>query len=111
MISVEEQLAQARALGIQLSQEDLLAANALLGAFGPLAKHPRSSIDDWPDGYFAICAIVKNQYADIREWVEYHRYIGAKKIYLYDNNSTVRTPSPVTWRCLSQMFVTWRCLD
>jgi hypothetical protein len=40
--------------------------------------------------YFAICAVIRNQRGpDLREWVEYHAYIGARKIYVYDNNSTV----------------------
>ncbi|KAI8476984.1 MAG: glycosyltransferase family 92-domain-containing protein, partial [Monoraphidium minutum] len=39
--------------------------------------------------YFAICAIIKNQHSThLREWIEYHRFIGARKIYIYDNNST-----------------------
>lgn len=42
-----------------------------------------------PYGDVAICAVVKDQHRDIREWIEYHRWIGVSKIYLYDNNSTV----------------------
>lgn len=45
---------------------------------------------EFPDGYVAICAIVKNQHRDIREWLEYHRWLGVGKVYVYDNNSTVR---------------------
>jgi hypothetical protein len=45
---------------------------------------------EFPDGYMAICAIVKNQVRDIREWLEYHRWLGVGKVYVYDNNSTVR---------------------
>ena len=45
---------------------------------------------EFPDGYMAICAIVKNQARDIREWLEYHRWLGVGKVYVYDNNSTVR---------------------
>jgi hypothetical protein len=35
----------------------------------------------------AICAVARDQSEDIREWVEYHRWLGAGKIYLYDNHS------------------------
>lgn len=39
------------------------------------------------DAYFAICLVAKDQHADIREWVEYHRYIGTSKIYIFDHAS------------------------
>lgn len=35
----------------------------------------------------AIVAIAKNEGLYIREWVEYHRLVGIKKIFLYDNES------------------------
>ncbi len=34
----------------------------------------------------AICGIAKNENLYVREWVEYHKYIGVKKIFIYDNN-------------------------
>lgn len=46
-------------------------------------------LQDFPDGYVALCVIVKNQAADLQEWLQYHRFIGVEKVYLYDNNSTV----------------------
>jgi hypothetical protein len=27
----------------------------------------------WPDGYVAICAVIKDQWPDLRYWIEYHR--------------------------------------
>lgn len=27
----------------------------------------------WPDGYVAVCAVVKDQWPDLRYWIEYHR--------------------------------------
>lgn len=30
----------------------------------------------WPEGYVAVCAVVKDQNKDLRYWVEYHRYVG-----------------------------------
>ena len=36
----------------------------------------------------AIAMVFRNEAAWLREWVEYHRLIGATKLYLYDNDST-----------------------
>lgn len=36
---------------------------------------------------FAICAIFKNEALYLEEWIEYHRFIGINKFYLYNNNS------------------------
>lgn len=33
-----------------------------------------------------ICAIAKNEERYIKEWVDYHLWIGFDKIYIYDNN-------------------------
>lgn len=27
----------------------------------------------WPDGYVAVCAVIKDQWPDLRYWIEYHR--------------------------------------
>lgn len=45
--------------------------------------------DDFPEGYFALCTVAKDQHKDIREWVEYNRHIGVRRIYLYDHRSSV----------------------
>lgn len=46
---------------------------------------------DYPDNiessYFAICAMMKNEHLDIREWIEYHKTIGTGKFYLFDHGS------------------------
>lgn len=39
----------------------------------------------------AIVAIIKNEAPYIREWIEYHRALGIRKFYLYDNESTDNT--------------------
>jgi hypothetical protein len=39
---------------------------------------------------------VKNQHADLREWLEYHKWLGVGKVYVYDNNSTVRRQASVS---------------
>lgn len=48
-----------------------------------------SAPEDYPDGYVAVCTVVKDQQQDLLEWLEYHRFIGVGKVYVYDNNSTV----------------------
>ncbi|KAK9824237.1 hypothetical protein WJX72_008861 [[Myrmecia] bisecta] len=35
-----------------------------------------------------MCLAVKDQHADIREWIEYHQRIGVSKFYIFDNNSS-----------------------
>lgn len=39
--------------------------------------------------YAAICAIVKDELKDIREWLFYHLAIGVEHFLIYDNNSQV----------------------
>jgi len=90
VISLAEQMQQAAALETTLDKAQLEGAYPLLGPDGPVTLPERSDPSEYPDGYMAICAIVKNQHRDIREWLEYHRWLGIKKIYVYDNNSTVR---------------------
>lgn len=36
----------------------------------------------------AICAIIKNEADNIREWIEFHKLVGVGRFYLYDNDST-----------------------
>lgn len=37
---------------------------------------------------FGICAIFKNEAPYIREWIEFHRMLGAEQFILFDNEST-----------------------
>lgn len=90
VISLLEQMQQAEALKVSLTPEQLANANPLLGPKGPVKVPEKTEPEEFPDGYMAICAIVKNQHKDIREWLEYHRWLGVQKVYIYDNNSTVR---------------------
>lgn len=39
------------------------------------------------DAYVAICAAVKDQHPDVREWIFYHRAVGINKFYLTDTGS------------------------
>lgn len=38
--------------------------------------------------YYSICCIVKNETKNIIEFIEFHRLVGAEKIYIIDNGST-----------------------
>eukprot|EP01023_Acetabularia_acetabulum_P062065 TRINITY_DN7576_c0_g3_i1.p2 TRINITY_DN7576_c0_g3~~TRINITY_DN7576_c0_g3_i1.p2 ORF type:complete len:223 (+),score=23.41 TRINITY_DN7576_c0_g3_i1:223-891(+) len=43
-----------------------------------------------PEGtYIGLCLIAKNENKFLREWVDYHKYIGVGKFYIYDHNSTI----------------------
>ena len=37
---------------------------------------------------FAICSMFKNEAKFLKEWIEFHRLIGAEHFYLYNNEST-----------------------
>lgn len=39
---------------------------------------------------FSICAIFKDEAPWLKEWIEYHRLLGASHFYLYNNDSTDR---------------------
>lgn len=43
--------------------------------------------------YASICAIVKDEDKDIREWLNYHFAIGFEHVLIYDNNSR----NPQAW--------------
>ena len=66
-------------------------AAPLLSQAGRVAVPQRGAPGEWADGYLALCAIVKDQGAELTEWLEYHRWLGVGRVYVYDNNSTVRT--------------------
>ncbi len=38
--------------------------------------------------YLAACAIYLNEASYLREWIEFHRLMGVKRFFLYDNGST-----------------------
>ena len=52
---------------------------------GAFLQHPTNA---HPSEYLAMCLAVKDQHADIREWLEHHLRLGVGKFYIYDNNSS-----------------------
>ena len=38
--------------------------------------------------YLAVCAIYRDEGPYLREWIEFHRQVGAERFFLYNNNST-----------------------
>ncbi|PNH06720.1 hypothetical protein TSOC_006889 [Tetrabaena socialis] len=45
--------------------------------------------------YLAMCLLARDGNRELREWVEYHFFAGADKIFLFDHNSTVPMISEV----------------
>jgi len=41
--------------------------------------------------YLSICAIIKNEGKNLKEWINYHIRMGIEHFYIYDNNSTDNT--------------------
>eukprot|EP01025_Chloroclados_australasicus_P040870 TRINITY_DN4297_c0_g4_i1.p2 TRINITY_DN4297_c0_g4~~TRINITY_DN4297_c0_g4_i1.p2 ORF type:complete len:378 (+),score=38.20 TRINITY_DN4297_c0_g4_i1:58-1134(+) len=53
----------------------------------PTALFDESNVDTHEKAYVAICLQIQNQHNEIREWIEYHHYLGVEKFYLYDDMS------------------------
>ena len=45
-------------------------------------EHNRNEYTD-----LSICAIMKNEAPYVKEWIDYHRLVGVKRFYIYDNES------------------------
>jgi len=41
--------------------------------------------------FLSVAAIAKNEGCNFREWIEYHKFVGVEKFYIYDNDSTDNT--------------------
>jgi len=48
----------------------------------------RGDIETIVRNYLNVCAIYRNEAAHLREWIEFHRIVGAERIFLYDNGSS-----------------------
>lgn len=51
-----------------------------------ITKFVDKVIKKYPD-YLSIAVILKDEAADIQEWIEFHRLVGVDKFYIYDNGS------------------------
>ncbi len=80
-----------------MTRPSFLSAAVVLLNISAVASHNTSAAQPllqsararWPEGYVAICLIVKEQQRDLRYWIEYHKWLGVEKFYVMDNNSTV----------------------
>lgn len=55
--------------------------------FGDIIATYGDNRSDFPID-LAIVAIIKNEAPYVKEWIEYHKLVGVKKFYLFDNEST-----------------------
>lgn len=60
-------------------------------AFLEKSKNLRKQYNPKTKYFLSMLAIVKNEGANLQEWIEYHRIIGFEKFYIYDNESTDNT--------------------
>jgi hypothetical protein len=58
----------------------------LLKSFPVLINYMLHNDDDF-ESKIAVAAIIKNEGAYIKEWIEYHKLVGVDKFYIYDNES------------------------
>ena len=70
----------------------------------PLSKSSLFRADGTiPAGYVAICTVVKDAHRDIREWVEYHLWIGVSTLYIWDDGS-----DPPMWPLIADYIASGR---
>lgn len=62
-----------QAAGSQVASTFVSSSSSSTGAEAILAAQ-RSK---WPHGYIAVCAVIKDQWPDLRYWIEYHRCAAA----------------------------------
>lgn len=54
------------------------------------AEGPSLTVEKPKRFNLAVCAIFKNEALYLKEWIEYHRFVGVDHFYLYNNGSTDR---------------------
>lgn len=79
---------QLQLVGEQPHGRKLLAGRGHSVEDGQLQRPPEHA-------YVALCAIVRNENDYIREWIDYHHFIGVDKFYVFDHMS-----SPPVRACL-----------
>lgn len=50
-------------------------------------RNTQAPVEGEPAHYLSVCCIVKDENDYLREWLDYHRQIGAEHFYIYDNGS------------------------
>ncbi len=67
--------------------------NAIRGNYVKHYFSVKHSVKNFKDYKYdlAFVAIVKNEGAYLPEWIEFHKLVGVKKFYIYDNESTDNT--------------------
>ncbi len=84
----------------------LLLLALAVTSIGLATSDARPPASAWPHGYVAMCLCIKNQHEDVFEWVQYHRHIGAAKVYVYDNDSQVtQSHGSQLW-----IFIAYTCI-
>eukprot|EP01025_Chloroclados_australasicus_P054198 TRINITY_DN6420_c1_g1_i1.p4 TRINITY_DN6420_c1_g1~~TRINITY_DN6420_c1_g1_i1.p4 ORF type:complete len:298 (-),score=16.72 TRINITY_DN6420_c1_g1_i1:2481-3308(-) len=53
-----------------------------------MSRYQKSEFIVHDKAYVALCMIARNEHKFIREWIQYHYFIGVQKFYIYDNLST-----------------------
>jgi Glycosyltransferase family 92 len=75
---------------------------------------PEGAVPDQLQDYLSVCAIVKNEGAYIREWVEFHLLVGVEKFYIYDNgceDNTLEVLQPYVDEGVMEVIPWQRFLD
>ena len=92
-VKAEERVSSMLALNTEMAAAGSSSHPAVWAAVGHGASrsYPRGVADaslTWtdgsaPSGYLAICVVVKDNHLYMREWVEYHLWLGVEAIYLW----------------------------
>ena len=67
----------------EFDPEKYLSENPDCGVCPLVFEYNRNEFAD-----VAVCAIMKNEGPYVKEWLDYHRLLGVRRFYIYDNEST-----------------------
>lgn len=77
---VSQLLQQAQSAGASAQHAAAHAAAVKQRRQEQLGSQPRHA-------YVAACALAKDEHLNIREWIQYHQWIGIQKFYIFDHQS------------------------
>lgn len=71
---------------------------------------PAPGVAERPRHYLTLAAAIKNEGRHLAEWIEFHRFVGVERFYLYDNGSTDETARVLAPHCRSGLVqvIAWR---